>query len=143
VESLAVFEPGKEILTVDPQRGKATWHVKWVEPYKRMLRMALKRIETIDDAQGLIGSEIWTQRDRLPELEEEGAYYWADLIGLSVCSVSGEHLGRIDSIFPTGSNDVFVVKDGDREILVPAIASVVVKVDLEGKMVCVDLPDGL
>jgi len=143
VESFAVFQPGEKILTVDPRGGRAVWIVKWAEPYKRVLRMALERIETIDDAQVLIGAEIWIQRERLPELEEEDAYYWVDLVGLPVFAVSGEYLGRIDSIFPTGSNDVFVVKDGNREILVPALASVVVDVDLEGGTVRVDLPEGL
>lgn len=143
VESFAVFRPEEEILTVDPRGGRATWTVKWAEPYKHMLRMALERIETIDDAQGLVGAEIWMRRERLPELEEEDTYYWVDLIGLSVFSVSGEYLGHIDSIFPTGSNDVFVVKDENREILVPALASVVVEVDLEGGTVRVDLPEGL
>lgn len=143
VESFAVFQPGEEILTVDPRGRRATWIVKWVESYKHILRMALERIENIDDAQGLSGAEIWMQRERLPELEEEDAYYWVDLIGLSVFAVSGEYLGRIDSIFPTGSNDVFVVKDENREILVPALASVVVDVDLEGGTVRVDLPEGL
>lgn len=145
VESFAAFESGAEILTVDPRGGRTSWIVKWAEPYKRMLRMALERIETIEAAEGLIGSEIWIQRERLPELEEEGAYYWVDLIGLSVFSVSGEYLGRIESIFPTGSNDVFVVKDQGqgKEILVPALASVVVDVDLDGKTVRVDLPEGL
>ncbi len=83
------------------------------------------------------------QRECLPELEEEDTYYWVDLIGLSVFAVCGEYLGRIHSIFPTGSNDVFVVKDENREILVPALASVVVDVDLEGRTVRVDLPEGL
>ncbi len=143
VESFAVFHPGEEILTIDPRGGRTSWIVKWAEPYKRILRMALERIETMDEAQNLIGTEIWIQRECLPELEEEDTYYWVDLIGLSVFAVCGEYLGRIHSIFPTGSNDVFVVKDGNREILIPALASVVVDVDLEGRTVRVDLPEGL
>ena len=70
-----------------------------------------------------------------------------DLIGLSVYTIDGDCLGRIDSIIPTGSNDVYVVKnmvDGkENEVLIPALESVVVEVDLNREIMRVDLPEGL
>ena len=52
-------------------------------------------------------------------------------------------LGKVDSIFPTGSNDVYVVKDGRKEILIPALESVLKDVDLDSGIMVVDLPEGL
>ena len=52
-------------------------------------------------------------------------------------------LGRLESIFRTGSNDVYVVTDGGRELLVPVIASVVTAVDLTARRIDVNLPEGL
>ena len=52
-------------------------------------------------------AELLMERGLLPETEDD-EYYWVDLIGLAVYSADGAYLGRLDSIFPTGSNDVYV-----------------------------------
>jgi 16S rRNA processing protein RimM len=49
----------------------------------------------------------------------------------------------VTAIFPTGSNDVYVVRDGEKEVLIPAIDSVVVHIDLIHGVLRVDLPEGL
>jgi 16S rRNA processing protein RimM len=78
----------------------------------------------------------------LPELAE-GEFYWCDLLGLKVVTDLGEFLGTLTDIIATGSNDVYVVKNDSREYLIPALADVVLEVDLdEGKMV-VSPPEGL
>ena len=74
---------------------------------------------------------------------EEGTYYWVDLIGIGVFTTEKEYLGRIESIVETGSNDVYVVKNGEREILIPALETVVLDIDLGKKQMQVDLPEGL
>jgi 16S rRNA processing protein RimM len=65
------------------------------------------------------------------------------LIGIEVVTTTGEILGRIESIIETGSNDVYVVKSDENEVLIPALESVVLDVDLEHKRMQVDLPEGL
>jgi 16S rRNA processing protein RimM len=49
----------------------------------------------------------------------------------------------VTAIFPTGSNDVYVVREGKKEILIPALESVVVEIDLTANALRVDLPEGL
>jgi 16S rRNA processing protein RimM len=49
----------------------------------------------------------------------------------------------VESIFPTGSNDVYVVKDRGEERLIPALESVIVSIDLDSGVMTVDLPEGL
>jgi 16S rRNA processing protein RimM len=46
-------------------------------------------------------------------------------------------------VLPTGGNDVYVVNEGAAEVLVPALKSVVRKIDIAAKLIEVDLPDGL
>jgi len=60
---------------------------------------------------------------------------------LSVISDEGEQLGTITEIIETGANDVYVVKNGDDELLLPAISSVILKI--EPPQVIVHLLDGL
>jgi len=89
-------------------------------------------------AEDLIGALITVPRSVLPATTVPGEYYWADLIGLSVETVDGVQLGRIEHLFETGSNDVIVVK-GDRERLVPYIWEQVVReVDIEAGVMRVD-----
>ena len=76
-------------------------------------------------------------RAELPE-QEEGEYYWSDLIGLSVQNLAGESFGTVDSLLETGANDVLVVKGEGGETLMPFIASVIQQVDLKNKKILVD-----
>ncbi len=99
-------------------------------------------VEDMDQAQQLVGSEVCLVRSQLPEPEED-EYYWCDLIGLQVTTVDGLHLGAIEEIFETGSSDIYVVRGQGREYLIPAIASVITSVDLEGGRMLITPLEGL
>ena len=91
-----------------------------------------------DQALELVGSEVLIRRAQLP-LPEVGEYYWADLEGLDVRTESGYNLGKVDHLLETGSNDVLVVVDGEKERLIPFIQpTTVVEVDLENRLMLVD-----
>ena len=89
-----------------------------------------------DQAAQWLDAEIAVPRDQLPA---EGAdeYYWTDLEGTRVSTLEGVELGRLESLFSTGSNDVMVVQ-GDRERLIPFIDGTVIEVDLVQGRVTVD-----
>ncbi|MGA1826433.1 MAG: ribosome maturation factor RimM [bacterium] len=70
-------------------------------------------------------------------------YYYFDLIGLTVITDKGRELGKIREIFPTGSNDVYVVKNKEHEYMLPAIKDVVKKIDIEKGFILVHLLEGL
>jgi 16S rRNA processing protein RimM len=73
----------------------------------------------------------------------KGAYYHYQVIGLSVVSVDGRVLGRVAEILPTGGNDVYVVRGEQGELLLPAIADVVQRIDVAADRVVVTLLDGM
>jgi 16S rRNA processing protein RimM len=102
----------------------------------------MEGIENIDQAEALLGSLVLVPAAKMGALPE-GEYYWQQLIGLEVITEAGTLIGTLAEIFPTGSNDVFVCRGGAREILLPAIADVVLTVDLEKKIMVVRLPEGL
>ena len=94
-------------------------------------------IDDRDRAAELLGAEIAIPRDLLPETSAD-EYYWAELIGLRVLTVSGDDLGRVDHLIETGANDVLVVQ-GDRERLIPYIpGQVIVDIDLAQGIIHVD-----
>ena len=80
--------------------------------------------------------------EAVPQLPE-GEYFHFQLLGIKVLTEEGEELGRISDILETGSNDVYVVNGPTGEVLVPALADVIVKVDLDQGIMEVNLPDGL
>jgi len=141
-ESLSVFKPDSLILIRNTKGHEEIHAVDWANPHKQIILLSLKGITSISQAESLIGSELFISKADLPKLED-GTYYWFDIIGLSVFTIDNEYIGRVESIIPTGSNDVFVVKDGDKEILIPGIESVVLSIDFNRKIMTVDLPDGL
>lgn len=146
VESLSIFEPGGSILIINAKGSEKTYKIEWVKPHTRVILLSLKGIDSRDSAETLIGSQLFIEKTDLPE-PEEGSYYWFDIIGLSVLTTDGQYLGKIESIIPTGSNDVFVAKDWnkkqDNETLIPALESVVMEIDFNLKTMIVDLPEGL
>jgi len=74
----------------------------------------------------------------------EGEFYYHELLGLVVTDEKGESLGKVTEIMQTGANDVYVVTDAaGHEILLPAIAEVVLDVDLDSKKMKVHLLPGL
>lgn len=98
----------------------------------------LPGIDDREQAMSLIGCDITVPRSALPAAEP-GEYYWTDLEGCEVVTVEGAPLGRISHLLETGANDVMVVRDGERERLIPFIEESYVKqVDLVAGLVQVD-----
>ncbi len=74
-----------------------------------------------------------------------GSYYHYQIIGMEVHDEADVRLGVVTEVLSTGANDVYVVRDGKSETLVPALAEVIVSMDTDpdgGNMV-VRLPEGL
>lgn len=110
---------------------------------KNQIIIKFKNIDTIEEAEKLRNSYIVVDREIFGELPE-GVYYIADLIGLDVYTESNEYLGKVDDIFQTGSNDVYVVKDEKgKEKLLPGIDEVIKKIDLKENKITVNLIKGL
>ena len=107
---------------------------------KRQGKSILAKLDGIVDrnqAEALIGCQLYIEAGQLPELEA-GDYYWSDLIGLAVETVNAEPLGVIEAMMETGADDVMVLQ-GDRERLIPFVMDeIVTEVDLENRRLVVD-----
>lgn len=89
-----------------------------------------------DAAAGLRGRDVAIPRAVLPE-NREGEFYWNDLLGIEVRNRDSVVLGLVANILETGANTVLVVR-GEKELLVPFIQDVIVKVDVKAGQVVVD-----
>lgn len=110
---------------------------------KNMVFLKLEGIDTIEEAENYRNLYLKVKRDKDEELEE-GSYYIVDIIGCKVFTDEQKELGKVDDVFSTGSNDVYVVKDGvGKQILLPAIKEVIKNIDIENKTITVHLLEGL
>jgi 16S rRNA processing protein RimM len=88
-------------------------------------------------AEKLKGLLIAVPRSSLPE-QEDGEYYWSDLIGLAVVNETGATLGAVSKLLETGANDVLCVQGESGEMLIPFVDAIVKQVDLKQKILRVD-----
>jgi len=102
----------------------------------------LKGTENREDAEAMQNTILSLPRELAAPLEE-GQYYMEDMIGCAV--FEGErYLGILEDIIETGANDVYsVTADDGSELLIPALKSVIKKVQIESKRIDVTLPEGL
>jgi 16S rRNA processing protein RimM len=89
---------------------------------------------------GLRNQLIYVKTSELAALPA-GFYYQHQIIGMEVQDEKHNSIGRIDEIIETGANDVYVIHSGKKEILFPAIKSVVINVDPIKKVMVVKLPE--
>lgn len=110
--------------------------------HQKKVLITLDSLEGINQVEHLVGREVYVKREQLPELPD-GEYYWCDLIGLKVFTTKGECLGELKDVLAGGSHDIYMVKAGDREYMIPAVEGIVTAIDLDGGVMTVDPPDGL
>ncbi len=143
VKVFSLTDPRENVLKYSPwvlKKGSEVKEVKLLNG-KRQGKSVVACLEGVSDrdaAASYSGWEILINKSQLPEAEE-GEYYWADLVGLSVETESGLSLGKVDYLIETGANDVLVVKDAEQERLIPFIQGPTIKkIDLKDKLIIVD-----
>ena len=87
--------------------------IEEVKYHKDMVLLKIKGIEDMNEAERLKGLYLKIDRKDAKKLPE-GTYFIADLIGLDVYSDENKFLGKLEDIFNSGANDVYVVKNEER-----------------------------
>ncbi len=141
--SEATFLKAGTVLLKSDQEGLIEYKIISINAHKNAFLMKVEGISSLEDAEKYRGAEILIRKDTLRR-ENEDEYFWFELIGLEVYLDTGRFIGTLQEIINTVSNDIYVVKEGNKEILVPALHGVVLKIDLENKrMIIAGDIDGL
>lgn len=119
-----------------------TLEIVSVSTVKGAVILNFNEIKCIDSVDAIRGCELYIERSFLPPPTED-EYYHIDLIGLDVITTGGVLLGKICEVMQTGGNDVFFVKKGKEEHLIPAIKEIVKKVDIAGGKVLIEPMEGM
>ena len=141
-DNIKRFDDLKEVYVVTNNELK-TFKIENVKYHKNNVLIKFVGIDNINDAEKYRNCYLKINRKDAVKLPED-TYFIVDLIGLKVYTEKEELLGTLVDVFPTGSNDVYVVKDElGKQKLLPAIAEVIKKVDIENKKMVVNLIEGL
>ena len=140
VKVFSETEPRENILRYSPWYLGPSGTERAVAEGKRHGKSIIARLQGCEDrdtAAALIGAVIALRRAQMPP-PGANEFYWADLEGLTVETLEGRELGRVDRLFSTAANDVVVVK-GERERLIPFLWDDVIRdVDFERGVMRVD-----
>lgn len=131
------FAPGATLLA-----GGRPYTILTSRPHRGAILIEFEGIASPEQAERLRGLVLEIPEAELGALEED-RYYRFQLIGMEVVDGEGNALGRLEEILETGANDVYVVRDAESELLVPAIDTVIKDIDVEGRRMTVELIAGL
>jgi len=114
-----------------------------VRPHQSGLLVKFKGVETSEDARLYRNQWVFIKAKDAPPLPE-GQIYQYELIGFKVINEEGNSLGELVEILETGANDVYIVRDDSgKEILLPAIPSVILDVKAGSRTIRVHVLEGL
>lgn len=138
----ARFKKLKQVI-LDTGKEKLSLTVAQVKFFKNLVILKFKDYDSINDVEKWKSKGLYVTRENAVKCEE-GEYFIADLIGLSVISDEGEVLGELSEVLSTGANDVYVIaKDGGKDLLLPAIRECVLSIDIDRRVMTVHVMEGL
>jgi 16S rRNA processing protein RimM len=129
-----------EVETVYIGENHKPYRLKSSRLHTGVLLISVEGCEDRDEADALRGELVSVPMADAVRLKA-GEYYHHQIVGLKVVTDMGEDLGSVTEIIQTGANDVYVVKSQTGEVLLPAIKSVILKID--PPLMMVHLMDGL
>ena len=135
------FKKLKEIY-VEENTQLVKYEVESIKFLSNTVAIKLKGIDTEEEANKLRNLYMKVDRKSAVKLPKD-SYFICDLIDLEVYDEKGSLLGTIKDVLQTGSNDVYIIRTEEKDILVPALKNVVKKIDLVNKKIMVKLPEGL
>ena len=118
-----------------------SYDVKITRTIKNGLAARLSGVSSKEAADALKGTRLFAPRDRLPELDDD-EFYHADLLGMAVLDTGGAKLGSVKAVLNHGAGDLLEVNTGQGVVILPFSLAVVPTVDLAGRRIVVDPPDG-
>ncbi len=133
----ARFTPGATLFTA---RGPLT--VTTVRFQNGRPVIGVRGVETMNDAEALAGLELRVPVEDLAPLPA-GTFYHHDLVGCEVVTAGGVTVGTVEGVEGTFGGSRLVVAGAKGEILIPLAADICPTIDVAGKRIVIEPPEGL
>lgn len=139
---LEIVTEGLKLRLTDRGGGERFVEIEVARDHKNRKIVKLVGVDSVEEAERLRNHTVWLTREQVGPLAED-RWFVADILGIEVVTDEGERLGVLAEVMNMPANDVYVVRDDGREILLPAIEDVIVSVDIEAGRMVVHLMEGL
>ena len=136
------FKLLKEISVVGKNDKLDIFEIENVAVTAKTVNLKLKGIDTRNQAQELKGREIVIDENQKLPLEE-GNYYIYQIIGLKAIDENGEYLGELVNVLKNPGNDIFIIKKGKKEYLIPAVKEIINEIDIKNSKIIINKIEGL
>ncbi|MDI3257196.1 MAG: ribosome maturation factor RimM [Kyrpidia sp.] len=137
------FSPGSTLWLVSGDGSARQVRVEGARQHKNVFIVRFAGVDSIEAVEPWKGRELKVPESELVPLPE-GRYYIHQLVGCRVVDEEGEDLGELVEVLQPGANDVYVVRRaGAKDLLIPAIPSVVKRVSVDDRLMVVSLLEGL
>ncbi len=120
---------------------KELMEIEKVSYIKNQVIIKFKDIDSVRDAEKLIGRFLWI--DREDAIIDDDAYFLFEIIGLDVFDTEGNEIGRVKDVIQSGRNDLYLIRHGDSESLVPAVTEFVKEINIKEKRMVIDPIEGM
>jgi 16S rRNA processing protein RimM len=141
-ESIETFLTAGKVFLKGPSEETAEYAVASITPSSKSFLLKLDGLDTLEQAKTYRGWGLYILKRGLRRRGDD-EYFWYELIGLPVYLDTGERVGVIVHILAAAGHDIFVVQQGDKEVLIPAVHDIIKEVDLENKKVVITEIEGL
>lgn len=107
-----------------------------------LLRVKFEEVDSEEDADSLLGSELYLPLDLLPQLSGN-TFYYHEIIGFSVNDVNFGPVGTISGVNDSTAQALFEIERDGKQILIPISDEIIKKVDRKAKTIHIQAPEGL
>ena len=129
--------------SLESEDGKRTFEIVRAKPAGNFLIAHIKGVDDRNAAEKLVHTELFVSREALPKIEDEGEFYYADLVGLKAVDRSGAEIGEIVAMHNFGASDLVELRlAGKRDtVLIPFTEDTVPVIDIAGGEATIELPN--
>lgn len=127
-----------ETVYLKPDGGDPYRILSW-RPHKHLVLLTLAGVGDVDTAARLKNRTLYAERDVLAKTLPKGKHFIAEMIGCDVRNADDESIlyGTLTDVFNRGANNIWEIKNGEQEYLMPDIPGIVVSVDIEQEVALV------
>jgi 16S rRNA processing protein RimM len=136
------FENLETVCAVKPNGERDELKIEDFRFQKGRIILKFAGVDSIEAAEVFRGAEICIPESEAVELEVDEYFDW-ELEDCAVETVEGEQIGRVKEVMRTGGTEILIVAGADKEYLIPFAKEICTEVDVENKLIRIDVPEGL
>jgi 16S rRNA processing protein RimM len=131
-----------ERVTISKEETTREFVIEKVRELRGKILLRLRQVENPEEARKLVGGFVEVEKEQVVKLPP-GRYFVFDLVGLEVFTTQGQRIGKIKEIISLPANDIYVIQGDEKQYDIPALKTVVKKIDIQKGEMIIEPLEGL